>query len=132
LQIRPFLGKRTERLKRRIRADTLCAMSVAVLTAPELSDRLGTEDAPTMIDVRESEELSIASIDGALHMPMEEFEGSIRVLDRHVDYVIICHHGIRSAQAAMVMSEQGFTRVSNLLGGIDAWSCEVDPTVPRY
>jgi rhodanese-related sulfurtransferase len=57
-------------------------MSVAVLTAPELSDRLGTEDAPTMIDVRESEELSIASIDGALHMPMEEFEGSIRVVVR--------------------------------------------------
>lgn len=107
-------------------------MSVAVLTAPELSERLRTETPPTVIDVREREELTVANIDGALHMPLAEFEGAIRVLDRHADYVVICHHGIRSAQAALVMSEQGFTRVSNLLGGIDAWSCEVDPTVPRY
>jgi len=107
-------------------------MTVAVVTAPELSDRLATEAAPTMIDVRESEELAIAAIDGALHMPMQELLRSLRVLDRHAEYVVICHHGIRSAQAAMLMSEQGFTRVSNLLGGIDAWSCEVDPTVPRY
>jgi rhodanese-related sulfurtransferase len=107
-------------------------MSVAVLTAPELRDRLDTENPPTMIDVREREELVVARIDGALHMPLGEVEGSLRVLDRHAEYVVVCHHGIRSAQAALAMSEQGFTRVSNLLGGIDAWSCEVDPTVPRY
>lgn len=107
-------------------------MSVAVLTAPELRERLQSESPPTMIDVREHEELAIARIDGALHMPLGELEGATRVLDRHAEYVVICHHGIRSAQAAMVMSEQGFTRVSNLLGGIDAWACEVDPTVSRY
>lgn len=107
-------------------------MSVAVLTAPELRDRLDAETPPTMIDVREKEELAIARIEGALHMPLGELESSLRVLDRHAEYVVVCHHGIRSAQAAMVMSAQGFTRVANLLGGIDAWACEVDPTVPRY
>jgi len=107
-------------------------MSVAVLTAPELRDRLDTETPPTLIDVREKEELAIARIEGALHMPLGELEASLRVLDRHAEYVVVCHHGIRSAQAAMAMSERGFTRVANLLGGIDAWACEVDPTVPRY
>lgn len=107
-------------------------MSVAVLTAPELQDRLGAAEPPTLIDVREVEELAIAGIEGALHMPLGEIEGSIRVLDRHAEYVVICHHGIRSAQAASIMAENGFTRVSNLLGGIDAWACEVDPSVPRY
>jgi rhodanese-related sulfurtransferase len=107
-------------------------MSVAVLTAPELRDRLDADMPPTMIDVREHQELALAHIEGALHMPLNELEGAIRVLDRHAEYVVICHHGIRSAQAASAMAEQGFTRVSNLLGGIDAWACEVDPTVSRY
>ena len=107
-------------------------MAVNLLTALELNQRMAEEDAPTLIDVRESEELALASIAGSLHMPLGDFENTVRVLDRNASYVVICHHGIRSAQAAELMAHRGFTRVGNLLGGIDAWSCEVDPSVPRY
>jgi rhodanese-related sulfurtransferase len=107
-------------------------MAVSILTALELRERLAEEDPPTLIDVREHDELALANIGGALHMPLAEFESAVRVLDRNENYVVICHHGIRSAHAAELMAERGFTRVANLLGGIDAWSCEVDPSVPRY
>lgn len=103
-----------------------------MLTALELRERLAKDDPPTVIDVRESAELALAHIDGALHMPLAEFESAVRVLDRNASYVVLCHHGIRSAHAAELMAERGFPRVANLLGGIDAWSCEVDPSVPRY
>jgi len=46
--------------------------------------------------------------------------------------VVYCHHGIRSQSAAAFLERSGFSDVSSLTGGIDAWSCEVDPTVPRY
>jgi rhodanese-related sulfurtransferase len=107
-------------------------MSVSALSVSELAERLKRPHPPTVIDVRESAELEVARIEGAVHMPLGGIERSIRVLDPHMDYVVVCHHGIRSAQAAAVMSAQGFTGVANLTGGIDAWSCEVDPSVPRY
>ena len=53
-------------------------------------------------------------------------------LDRTRDLVVVCHHGIRSGQVCLWLARQGFDRVLNLAGGIDAWSVEVDPTVPRY
>jgi len=87
---------------------------------------------PVLLDVRAAEEIVIASLPESLHLPLDSFRLSVKALDRHADYVIVCHHGIRSAEAATFMIEQGFTRVSNLLGGIDAWACEVDPSMPRY
>lgn len=107
-------------------------MSHAVLNAEELRARLDSDSPPVVIDVREAEELEIVSLKGALHVPMSEFEASVRALDPHQDYVIVCHHGIRSAEAAGFMVQYGFTRVANLLGGLDSWACEVDPTMPRY
>ena len=90
------------------------------------------ETPPIVLDVREEDELTIASLPQALHLPLHEFQSSIKALDRDVDYVVVCHHGIRSAEAASFMLRQGFTRVFNLLGGIDAWACDVDPSMSRY
>lgn len=107
-------------------------MSPAVITAADLRTRMLGTTPPVVLDVRESAELEIASLPGSLHLPLSNFHASVKVLDRHADYVVVCHHGIRSADAATFMIQQGFTRVANLLGGIDAWACEVDPSMPRY
>ena len=107
-------------------------MSPSVITASALSERLRTQNPPVVLDVREENELAIARISGTLHVPLSQFDSSVRTLDRHAEYVVLCHHGIRSAHAAEIMIELGFTRVANLHGGIDAWACEVDPSTPRY
>jgi len=85
-----------------------------------------------VIDVREPEEIEIARLPDALHVPMSALDGALGALDPYVEYVVVCHHGIRSAHAAARMIERGFTRVANLLGGVDAWACEIDPSMTRY
>ena len=107
-------------------------MNPSVLTVDQLHERLQRENPPVVLDVREADELAIARLDGALHVPLSEFDSLVRTLDRHAEYVVMCHHGIRSAHAAAMMIERGFTRVANLHGGIDAWASEVDPSTPRY
>ena len=72
-----------------------------------------------------------------MHLPLSESSRWIpsldQQLDRQRDVVVLCHAGIRSWQfACWLIEAQGFTQVWNLNGGIDAWSVEVDPTVPRY
>ena len=80
-----------------------------------------------LIDVRGQDERAIASIPGA-----RAFDESIDDLPRDACIVLHCHKGGRSQQAAEQLRRRGFTNVHNLTGGIDAWSVEVDPTVPRY
>jgi len=65
-------------------------------------------------------------------MPLSAFAASAPTLDRSRDIVLYCHHGMRSQMAADHLLSLGFTRVWNLDGGIDRWSLDVDPTVPRY
>lgn len=89
-------------------------------------------DPPVLLDVREPEEIEIVSMPQALHVPLAQLESTIKGLDPTTGYVLVCHHGVRSAHAANLMLEHGFTRVLNLLGGIDAWAVEVDPSLPRY
>lgn len=85
-----------------------------------------------LLDVREPEELQLACLPGAVHIPMGEVPGRLHELDPDAEIVIFCHHGIRSASVAQFLSRHEFERVANLAGGIDAWSVLVDPSVPRY
>lgn len=85
-----------------------------------------------LIDVREPLEHRIASIDGAELIPLSTLPSSLDGLDREEPVVVMCHHGIRSASACAFLAREGFGRVFNLAGGIDRWSTEVDPSVPRY
>ena len=87
-----------------------------------------------LIDVREPEEFATASIDGALQVPMRTVPSRLADLEQHRGerIVVPCHHGGRSARVAQWLRDQGFERVQNMSGGIDAWSQQVDPTVPRY
>jgi sulfur-carrier protein adenylyltransferase/sulfurtransferase len=86
----------------------------------------------TLIDVRSPLEHAICRIDGARLIPLQDIPDEIERLDPAARYVVHCHHGGRSAQAVELMRRRGFTAAQNLAGGIDAWSREVDPAVPRY
>jgi rhodanese-related sulfurtransferase len=85
-----------------------------------------------LLDVREDEELRISRIDGALHIPMNDIPRRLGEIDRRKEVIVFCHHGNRSYSVAAFLKQQGFPSVKSMAGGIEAWSLEVDPTVPRY
>jgi len=91
---------------------------------------------PLLLDVRETWELHAASLElpGArlLHIPMNSLPARLNALDPTQPILALCHHGARSLQCVAFLQQQGFTAVYNVVGGIDAWSCEVDASVPRY
>ena len=107
-------------------------MGIGEILPEELSRRLKCGERPVILDVREPEEVAIACFPGATHIPMDEIPSRLTELDPDHETVVVCHHGIRSAQVAMYLARLGFERVSNLSGGIDLWSATVDPAVPRY
>ncbi len=89
-------------------------------------------DKPLLLDVREPWEYEKARIEGSRLVPMRELPARVAEIGEDKEVVAICHHGGRSMQVAMFLERQGFKRVHNLLGGIDAWSRTVDPSVPTY
>lgn len=105
---------------------------VSEIAPVELKQRIDRGEQPLILDVREAEEIAIAPFPGALHIPMGEITSRIADLDPDRETVVVCHHGIRSAQVAMYLARLGFDRVLNLVGGIDAWSATVDTALPRY
>jgi rhodanese-related sulfurtransferase len=86
----------------------------------------------TLLDVRAPEEVAIAALPGAVHIPMSEIQARLSELDPAAPIVVVCHHGMRSEMAGRFLERNGFTAVSHLAGGIDAWSRQVDAAVPRY
>ncbi len=90
------------------------------------------EGSARVVDVREPWEAELARIDGAQLIPLGEFAARAGELPRDMPILIHCHHGGRSMQATQWLRRNGFDKVSNVAGGIDAWSREVDPAVPRY
>ena len=107
-------------------------MNYRTLTPVELDARLKRGDELTLIDVREAAEHEIARIEAARLLPLSEFHEWAATLDPEAEIVFMCHHGIRSAQVCAFLARQGFTKLSNLAGGLDRWSQEVDPNVPLY
>jgi len=85
-----------------------------------------------LLDVREAWELKIASLPGAVHMPMTEIPGRLADLDRDRDIVVMCRSGGRSLSVARFLEAQGYPSVANLTGGILAWSRDIDPTLATY
>lgn len=102
-----------------------------ILTATDLKARL--DAAPlTVLDVRTEEELAIAAIPGVRHIPMQELPARFGELNAAEPIAVLCHHGVRSEMAGRFLERNGFAEVYSVGGGIDAWSADVDPTVPRY
>ena len=89
-------------------------------------------EKPMLLDVREPWEYERARIEGSRLVPMREVPARVAEIDDDKEVVAICHHGGRSMQVAMFLERQGFRRMHNLMGGIDAWSRTVDPSVPTY
>ena len=102
------------------------------MNVKELADRIKAGNAPLIIDVREPNEYAYARIPGAVLKPLGDFREWAQELDKDREYVLQCHTGSRSWQAAYLLERMGFTQVYNLSGGIEAWSMHVDPSVPRY
>ena len=102
------------------------------MNVKELADRIKAGNAPLIIDVREPNEYAYARIPGAVLKPLGDFREWAQELAKDREYVLQCHTGSRSWQAAYLLERMGFTQVYNLSGGIDAWSMHVDPSVPRY
>jgi monothiol glutaredoxin len=101
------------------------------ITAPELKALLDQRVPLQLLDVRTEAERAIARIEGARHLTAETVE-ELQELPRDILLVFHCHHGIRSQAAAQHFAGLGFTNLCNLVGGIEAWSTSVDPSVRRY
>ena len=93
-----------------------------------LIDRPGT----VLLDVRMPEEIEIAALPGAINIPLAELAQRVGELNPSAAIAVLCHHGVRSEMAGRILARNGFADVSHLIGGIDAWSQTVDPTIPRY
>jgi rhodanese-related sulfurtransferase len=109
-------------------------VAVPEISVSEARHRLASPNPPRLIDVRELDEFSIARVAGAELMPLSQWPAiaAEKLADISEPLLILCHHGGRSAQAAAFLIRNGFTSVTNVAGGIDAWSVEIDPAVPRY
>ena len=104
------------------------------ISAPELAAWLADTQrpAPTLLDVREGWEVQTCALPGITHVPMHLIPTQLQSLDPEAEIVCICHHGARSMQVAAFLARQGFEKVINLSGGMDAWARQVDPTTPTY
>lgn len=87
---------------------------------------------PLLLDVREPWEFEHCHIEGSTPIPMSAIPARAGELPKDEDIVVICHHGGRSFQVAMFLEQQGFSRLHNLNGGVNAWAAQVDPAMPRY
>jgi len=88
-----------------------------------------------LIDVREPAEFQLARLPGAELIPMRTVPAQLQHLEALADdatLVVYCHHGVRSLNVVNWLREQGVQRCQSLAGGIDRWSLEIDPAVPRY
>ena len=104
------------------------------MTHSELAARLREPNPPRLLDVRQPEEHALAALPGSELIPLHELLFRHEEIEawRDEEIVVYCHHGIRSLNAIAQLRHFGFSRLRNLAGGIDRWSVEVDPAVPRY
>lgn len=104
-------------------------LEITVVEAKRLLDQA---DPPVLVDVREADELAICRIPGSLHIPLAELPGRLAEIPAGRPVLIHCHHGGRSLRATQFLRRAGREAVSNVQGGIEAWSRQIDPSVPRY
>ena len=98
----------------------------------EVAERLKAGEKLPLIDVRSREEWDAVHIEGSTFFTQELMQEMISESAKDREFVFICHHGVRSLDAASFFAGHGFDHVRSMTGGIDAWSVEVDPELPRY
>jgi rhodanese-related sulfurtransferase len=106
------------------------------ISVTELANRLADADHRQFVDVREPQELAIASLPGFINLPLSEYEQWSQNIQQHLEptleTIVLCHHGMRSAQMCGWLASQGFTNLHNVIGGIAAYAQLVDRSVPQY
>lgn len=105
-----------------------------VVQPGEVAARLASGEALRLLDVREPHEHAFVALPNSILLPLGDLPCHIQDLEgwQGAEFVVYCHHGVRSAHAVAWLRSQGFTRARNLSGGIDRWSREVDPGLARY
>jgi adenylyltransferase/sulfurtransferase len=106
--------------------------TVAEITVSELKRKQDAGEPFMLIDVREPHEFEIARIEGSQLIPLGELPERLQEIEGDTEIIVHCHSGVRSARAVQILQRAGRGKASNLAGGIDAWSAEIDPAVPRY
>ena len=106
--------------------------AMPTMSTHELKQKMDAREPFELIDVREAFEYEIARIDGAKLIPLGEIAERVSELQRERPIVVHCHSGRRSAEAVRLLQQRGFANVYNLEGGIDAWSDQIDSSVPKY
>jgi rhodanese-related sulfurtransferase len=105
------------------------------ITPQEVQRRLAAGEKIALIDVREPAEFQLAQIEGAELVPMRMVPAELSRLDAVADealLIVFCHHGVRSLNVVNWLRGQGVDACQSMAGGIDRWSLEIDPKVPRY
>jgi rhodanese-related sulfurtransferase len=102
------------------------------ITPSEVKTLMGAGQPLRLIDVREPEEHSICRIEGAELIPMRTIPTRVNELHDEMPLVVFCHHGVRSLSVVDWLRRQGVTNCQSMAGGIDLWSVQIDPSVPRY
>ena len=102
------------------------------ITPADVKARLDRGEKLHLVDVREPWEYDLCRIEGAKHVPLGSLAASLQTLPDVDEVICYCHHGMRSRDAATWLRFQGIERAKSLAGGIERWSLDVDPNVPRY
>jgi rhodanese-related sulfurtransferase len=98
----------------------------------EVKQRLDKGEKMLLVDVREPHEYALCHIEGAVLIPMGSIPANLQKLDVDEEVICFCHHGMRSMDVANWLRAQGVRSAKSMSGGIDRWSTEIDPKVPRY
>ena len=107
-------------------------MPVPEIGPQELKRRLDRGETLQVLDVREPWECAIACLPGSLNIPLSDIPRRLRELDAASELIVMCKVGGRSRRVAEFLRAQGFERVANLAGGIDAWTRDIDPSLSSY
>ncbi len=102
------------------------------ITPAEVKAKLARGEKFAFVDVREKWEYDASRIEGSTLIPLRTIPASLASLQAAGEIILFCHHGMRSLDAAAWLRSQGVESARSMSGGIDRWSAEVDPTVPRY
>lgn len=107
-------------------------MPVKQVSATGLKAKIEQQETLFLLDVREPFEFSFCRIEGSVSIPLNQIPSRLKEIEYDKEVIVICHHGVRSQQAANFLVQVGFKNVSNLSGGVDAWSLECDSSIARY
>lgn len=107
-------------------------MAIKQLSTTDLKTKIDNQEPLFLLDVREPNEFHYVHLDNSVLIPLHQLPERLNELDKQQTIVCVCHHGMRSQQAALYLEYAGFSNLANLQGGIDAWSMLCDTSMPRY